>query len=180
MIPHNGSPERPGDAPGAEDSFPLSAPPVRRGRKKKGPGENRKKGKMFMDVVDQAFIHQIVTAVWRDVEACLASSSSIEAALARLRREEECFEGRGEFAPLWKKNWIEALGRIDPATPPDERLEILRQAVINSVEEEEALRAERGMPTILDESEGQNFITFAIERILHEGDGEIEEIEDDD
>lgn len=191
MNPRNGSPERPGDVsggpggppgPAGENPLQFSSPPVQRSqrrRKKRGPGGNRKKGKMFMDTVDQAFVHQVVVSLWRDFEAYLAASPSIEEALARLK-EEECFEARGDFAPVWKKNWLEALGKIEPATPSDTRLEVLRQAVVESMEEENALRAEKGMPAILDEREGQNFITFTIERILHEADGEIEEIEDDD
>ena len=46
---------------------------------------------------------------------------------------------------------------------------------MNSFEQEDKARLEAGLPLIIDEGEGQQFICFALERLFEEAGGEIEE-----
>ncbi len=161
------------------DGESASAPPpavrsgtARFGRRKKGK-QGRKKGKEFIDNVDEAYTDQISMSAWREVEAVLASSSSFEAGIGQLRSHGD-FMHRGEYAPIWRKNWEKAIGLVELAANYPERLGIVRDAVTKSVNEENEARALAGQPPVVDEEEGQKFIDYAIDRIIEEADGEIE------
>ncbi len=143
---------------------------ARRGRKKKG----RKKAKEFMDVADQAFAHQAAMSVWREAEEVIDASPSLIEGVNRLRTLGS-FEDRGAFAIIWQKKWENAWGRIEDAATPPERLKIVMSVVMNSFEQEDKARLEAGLPLIIDEGEGQQFICFALERLFEEAGGEIEE-----
>lgn len=169
---------------GREPGAPLNGrevpppPAVRRGLRRgqrKGGGAGRKKEKEFLDVADQAFAHQMAISVWREAEAVLESAPSFDEGI-RCLRELGDFADRGEFAFLWKGNWLEALGRLGPAATPPERLEILRGAVLKSVEEEDEARQRAGRSPIICDDEGRRFIDFALGRLFEEASGEIEEM----
>ena len=162
------------------DGEPVSAPlpavrsgTARFGRRKKGK-QGPKKGKQFIDIVDDAYTHQISMSVWREVEAVLAASPSFEAGIGQLRSLGD-FQHRGEYAPIWRKNWEEAVGLVELAADSPERLGIVRGAVTKSVNEENEARALAGQPPVVDEEEGQKFIDYTIDKIIEEADGEIED-----
>jgi hypothetical protein len=159
---------------------PISAPPpavrsgtARFGRRKKG-NQGRKTGKEFIDHVDEAYTDQISMSAWREVEAVLKASASLEAGIGQLRSLGD-FKDRGEYAPIWRKNWEEAVGLVELAADYPQRLGIVREAVTKSVNEENEARALAGQPPVVDEEEGQQFIDYAIGRIIDEADGEIED-----
>ena len=129
---------------------------------------------MFIDIVDQAFVHQMMMSVWRESEAVLDASSSLEDGLRRLREVGD-FGDRGRFAPIWQKNWEEALGEIREADSPPERLEAVRGAVVKSIDEENEARFEAGLPPVIDGQEGQDFIDYTLDRIIEDASGEIED-----
>jgi len=169
-LPEAGSPSN-GQAGSA-------APAVRRGErrgKRKGGQTGRKKEKEFLDVADQAFAHQVAVSTWREAEEVLASAPSFEEGIRHLRELGD-FAERGEYAPIWKRHWGEALGRLEPAAPPHARLEVLREAVLKSVEEEDEARQHEGRLSIIYDKEGQEFIDYAMRRLLEEASGEIEDI----
>jgi len=169
--------ERAGAPPGSggEAGAPSPAVPkgLRRQRRRSSEG-GRKKAKEFLDVADQAFVHQVAVTVWRGAEEVLALSGSRAEGIERLRGAGD-FEDRGAFAPLWRKNWLEALDRLAAAAGPPERLGVLREMVVRSVDEEEEARRRAGLPRLVDEEEGQRFIDFAMDRLFEEASGEIEE-----
>ena len=127
-----------------------------------------------MDVAGEAFAHQMAISIWRETEALLDAAPSFEDGIRRLQ-EFRGFEQRGAFASIWQKNWEEASEQIGSVSTPPERLEILRETVMKSVEEENEARKQAGQLSIVDEQEGQNFIGFALGRLLSEAGGEIEE-----
>ena len=141
------------------DGEPVSAPlpavrsgTARFGRRKKGK-RGRKKGKEFIDHVDEAYTDQISMSAWREVEAVLAASPSFEAGIGQLRSLGD-FKHRGEYAPIWRKNWEEAVGLVELAADYPERLGIVRGAVTKSVNEENEARALADQPPVVDEKEG--------------------------
>ncbi|MFP6871177.1 MAG: hypothetical protein VCE91_17920 [Nitrospinota bacterium] len=164
------------DSDSNSEVAPAPPPPAarRKGRRKKGGGGGRKKAKEFMDVADQAFAHQAAMSVWREVEGVIDASPSPKEGAVRLRSL-GTFEDRGEFAPIWQKNWEDAWGRTENAATPPERLEIVMSVVVKSFEQENEARLEAGLPLIIDEREGQQFIDFALNRLFEEAGGEIEE-----
>lgn len=176
-------PEKAGEplavSPSNGHDLPLSpAVPrgLRRQRRRESEGR-RKKDKKFMDVVDQAFAHQVAISVWREAEAFLEAAPSLDEGLRRLR-EEVSFEDRGDYGPLWRRNWLAAMERIRPSDGPDARLAVFGEMTIASMREEDEARDRDGKPRLLDEEEGQRFMDFTLGRILQEGNGEIEEIDE--
>lgn len=165
-----------GEADGESTSAHLSVTrggTARFGRRRKGK-KGRKKGKMFMDIVDDAYAHQVSVSVWREVEAVLSASPSLKEGLSQLLILGD-FAHRGEYAPIWRKNWEEALAFIEDAANSSERLGIVREKVTKSINEENEARALAGQPPVVDEEEGQKFIDYTIDRIIEEADGEIED-----
>jgi len=167
------------DKPQKSDGEFASAPPpatrggtARFGRRRKGK-KGPKKGKMFMDIVDDAYAHQVSVSVWREAEAVLSASPSLEEGLSQLLVLGD-FAHRGEYAPTWRKNWEEAIAVIQDAADSSERLGIVRGAVTKSINEENEARAQAGQPPVVDDDEGQDFIDYTIDRIIEEADGEIE------
>lgn len=178
--------ERPGEAGGEAPPAPSitrrSADRKGRRRKNRGGIGGRKNTREFMDVADEAYTYQMAMSIWRDAEAVLAASSTIDEGLSRLLEAGD-FENRGEHAPIWQARWREAAEKIRLAGTAADRLEIVLDAVKKSVEEENEARKQAGQPPVIDEKEGQKFIDNTVDWMLEDSDGEVEgdiDAEDED
>jgi hypothetical protein len=145
-------------------------------RKKKAWDPNRKSGRgrqaHFMDVAMDGYVRDVALHCWRDFEALSQTPGQDE---ARAMAEAGAFPTAGAYRGLWQQAWQ---AHVWPGPPertqhPFARMEA---AVRQAVEQERQARAERGDVTIEDTQAYQEFVARAMNRLLEEASGEIEEM----
>lgn len=138
----------------------------------RGGGRRRSKSKEFMDAALDAYIRHEALSLWRVFSEAreLAPDAAPQALLSRLGQ----FDRRGEYAALWNGPWQ---ARVLPAAAGDDGTVFgaLEAAVASAVHDERAARLERGDRPLEDLPDYNAFIDRALDRLLEEASGEIEE-----
>ncbi len=137
----------------------------RRGRKRRN--------QHFIDVAMDGYIRDIALEKWREVEDLMDA-----AGLSRPR----AFAAAGEFADRdpyaepWRRWWRE---HVKAQAPADDGVLIasIEHAVRGALTEERQARAEQGAPSMEDTQHYKAFVDRAMEHLLSEADGEIEELD---
>lgn len=144
-------------------------PEGRRRGKKRG----RSKNKEFMDAALDAFIRDQALHKWREVDALRSDGEAdLHAALASSGE----FLEKGRYCAIWQacwQNWCGAEAEVDPDAPFANVEAAVREAVL----EERAERQSRGDALLEDSLPYKAFIARAMEKLLAESSGEIEEWE---
>lgn len=146
------------------DSFPEKR------HKKKG---KRRKGKEFMDAVVDAYIRDQSLRKWREVDG-LITGAGIDADQA-LRESAEFLE-KGPYREIWRRWW--GLQVTDgPKPDAGDRFAGIEAAVRGAVLEEKAERKQRQDPLLEDSMSYKEFVSRAMEQLLGEASGEIEDMD---
>ena len=137
-------------------------------QKKKG---KRRKEKEFMDAVLDAYIRDQALHKWREVDG-LVQGAQVERGQA-LRDAGE-FPEKGPYQDLWRQWWgREVLAGEVPAE--DTLFASIEAAVRGAVLDEREERKRRADPSLEDSAQYKAFVSGAMEKLLGEASGEIEE-----
>ena len=139
-----------------------------RGRKKK-----RRKGKEFMDAALDGFIRDQALGKWREVDG-LVGGANIDWEQAVGSSAD--FPEKGPYHQLWRRWWQERV--MDQMGGTEKHLmALIEEAVRGAVLEERQERKDRHDSLLEDSASYKKFISRAMEQLLFESSGEIEEFE---
>lgn len=149
---------------------------MRDGRGKGRGRGGRKKGKHFMDAVTDAYIRDMALDKWREVDDLIETAGlSLDEALGEAGQ----FAARGPFQELWEDKWREEM-QGHGASVPDELMVKIEAAVRGALVEEINLRLAAGQTSIEDTPHYMAFVGRAMETLLEDGEGEIEDFDEDE
>ena len=136
----------------------------RRGRKRRGT--------QFIDVAFDGYIRYLALDKWRIIdEAISLNGLSMEQAY----QEAGDFQERGPYAPLWTRRWaVQKAASVESSAHP---LAWIETALRSALEEEREARKAKADPSIEDTLHYKAFMDQAMESLLEEASGEIEEFE---
>lgn len=183
----NGDMMNDGNAPVDERAVPT------RKRKRRGP---KRVGNHFMDAAMDGYIRNITLEKWRVcVDAIEVNGLSLGTAL----RESGDFPERAAYREIWARWWEERVNAVYPEDrtpggdearggdaasgeevphPAPHPIASIEEAVRGALEEESLARETNGAPGIEDTLHYKTFVDAAMDHLLGEAAGEIEEIED--
>ena len=136
--------------------------------KKKG---KRRKGKEFMDAVLDGYIRDQALHKWREVDGLVQGAG---VGWGQALRDAAEFPEKGPYQDIWRQWW----GREMPAgeTPADDTVfASIEAAVRGAVLDEREERKRRADPLLEDSAQYKAFVSRAMENLLGEASGEIEE-----
>lgn len=137
-----------------------------RGRKKK-----RRKGKEFMDAALDAFIRDQALRKWREVDGLVAGANIDWKQAVRSSAD---FPEKGPYQEFWRRWWQERV--IDTFGDTEIHLmALIEEAVRGAVLEEREERKHLQDALLEDSGSYKEFISRAMEKLLFESSGEIEE-----
>jgi hypothetical protein len=141
-----------------------------RDRKRRGRG-GRKQGKEFMDAALDAYRRHLALHKWRQV---MDSQASVGITLQQAILEAGRFPGLGAYQYVWERWWDEqVMSSVDAEAPLLERVEA---AVSGALDEEITTRRQRGDAPLEDGLSYKMFIDQALDRLLEEESGSLEEL----
>ena len=141
-----------------------------RDRKKRGRG-GRKQGKEFMDAALDAYKRHLALHKWRQV---MDVQASVDVAPEQAVREAGRFPGLGAYQDVWERWWeAQVVAVAGSEVPLLARIEI---AVSGALDEEIATRRQRGDATLEDSVSYKTFVDQALDRLLEEESGSLEEL----
>ena len=149
---------------------------MREGRSRGRGRGGRKKGKHFMDAATDAYIRDVALDRWREVDDLVESAGlNLNEALAEAGQ----FASKGPYQELWAAWWRqEVLARGAPV--PEELMSRIETAVRGALGEEVSRRAAEGQPTIEDTPHYLAFVGRAMDTLLADSEGEIEEFDEEE
>lgn len=139
-------------------------------RKKQG----RVKQKEFMDAAQEAWVRSIAEDLWSEVEQVRQrglTGAAFEQATAWIQG----FQDRSPYEEIWQRMWQEHATPYLQDPEPGTAYAAVEEAVAEAVSAEEAARQARGDQSVFDTPEYQGFVSRALNKLLQEADGEIEE-----
>ena len=140
--------------------------------RRRGRGGKRK-GRQFMDAAMDGYIRDMALDRWREVDDLISTRAiDLDEAVTEAGR----FAARGPYQPLWEGWWRREVtdhGLLEP----DNLMERIEAAVRGALHEESAGRAEAGQPTVEDTPHYIAFVGRAMNNLLEDSEGEIEEFE---
>ena len=137
---------------------------------------SRKRGRTrqshFMDVAIDGYIRDLALHRWRDFEDLSETHGDPERAL----EEAGAFQEAGPYRPLWQEAWRK---HVSPGRQPRPMhlFGCMEAAVREALLAEMAQRAAGGDVTIEDTPGYKEFVARALNRLLEEASGEIEEFD---
>lgn len=143
-------------------------------RRKRGVKQERRKGKEFMDAVEEAYLRHLVEQIWADLEGVLKTGKTGEALLQEASWITE-FEERGPYKETWQRTWRSYVPQPLDAQPDWAIVIGIEEAVQTAAQEEEAERKRRGDKSIFEEEEYHVFVDEALDKLFREEHGSIEE-----
>lgn len=149
---------------------------MREGRDRGRGRGGRKKGKHFMDAVTDGYIRDMALEKWREIDDMV---DTLGMKLGEAVVEAGGFSARGPYRELWQKWWRREV-REQGELEPDMLMERIEAAVRGALNEEVARRASEGEPTIEDTPHYTAFVARAMETLLEDGEGEIEDFDEDE
>lgn len=142
----------------------------RRGRE---PKRKRRKNKEFMDAALDAFIRDQALGKWREVDG-LVGGANID--WAEAVRSSADFPEKGPYHALWRRWWQERV--VDRMGDTENHLiALIEEAMRGAVLEEREERKDSQDALLEDSPIYKEFISRAMEQLLFESSGEIEEFE---
>ncbi len=142
-------------------------------RERRGKGKGKRKGKEFMDAALDAFIRDQSLQKWHEVEG-LMSGAEIEARQAL--RDSGDFLERGPYRDIWRRNWAGRLSQMED-NAAGAMFAGIEEAVRGGVVEEREERRQSEDTMLEDSAVYKEFISRAMEKLLGEASGEIEELD---
>ena len=172
-----------GSIPGGEGAGPS--------RKRKYRGRKQKENH-FMDAAMDGYIRNMALEKWR---VCVDAMEVNGLSLATALRESGDFPERGAYREVWARWWEERVHAVFPedAAHGEDALHggdaayredaphpiaSIEEAVRGALGEEALARESNGSPGIEDTLHYKTFVDAAMDNLLGEAAGEIEEIED--
>lgn len=141
-----------------------------RDRKKRGRG-GRKQGKEFMDAALDAYKRHLALHKWRQV---MDVQASVNVAPEQAVREAGRFPGLGAYQDVWERWWeTQVVATAVSESPLFERIEA---AVGGALDEEITTRRQRGDAPLEDSVSYKTFVDQALDRLLEEESGSLEEL----
>lgn len=144
-----------------------------RGRGQGGGGKGRRKGKEFMDAALDGYIRDQALYKWREVDGLMAGAE-IDARQAL--RDSGDFLERGTYRDIWRRNWQEQISGVQ-ALSGGTLFAMIEEAVRGAVLEEREERLRSKAPLLEDSPSYKEFIARAMEQLLEEAAGDIEELD---
>ena len=142
-------------------------------RRRRGKKGGRRKGKEFMDAALDGYIRDQALYKWREVDGLMAGA---EIDSGQALRESGDFLERGPFRDIWRRNWQEQIrGAQEPSGGT--LFAMIEEAVRGAVLEEREERVRREAPLLEDSPSYKEFIARAMEQLLEEASGDIEELD---
>ena len=139
--------------------------------RKRRKGGGRKQGKEFMDAALDAYRRHLALHKWRQV---MDVQASVGLTARQAMREAGRFPGLGSYQDVWERWWDEqVMSSVDAETPLLERVEA---AVSGALDEEITRRRQRGDPPLEDSLSYRMFVDQALDRLLEEESGSLEEL----
>lgn len=136
----------------------------------------RKKGKHFMDAVTDAYIRDMALDKWREVDDLVeAAGLSLKEAVAEAGQ----FASKGPYQEFWAAWWrreVQAAG----APASGELMGRIEASVRGALGEEISRRAAEGQPAIEDTPHYTAFVGRAMDTLLADSEGEIEDFDEDE
>ena len=140
-----------------------------RDRKKRGRG--RKQGKEFMDAALDAYRRHLALHKWRQV---MDVQASVNVAPEQAVREAGRFPGLGAYQDVWERWWETQVVAVAGSEAP--LLARIETAVSGALDEEIATRRQRGDAPLEDSLSYKTFVDQALDRLLEEESGSLEEL----
>lgn len=134
-------------------------------------GKKRKKSHFYDQAMD-GYIRETALDKWKEV---LDLEEVNNISLAEAADSAGHFPERGQYLAIWRKQWVETLAGLPDGMERTLLLEKIETAVRGSFEEEIAAREAEGARPIADTLDFKGFNDRAMEHLLQEADGEIEE-----
>ena len=144
-----------------------------RGRKKGGRG--RKQGKEFMDAALDAYKRHLALHKWRQVMDMQGSEpAGKRMASEQALREAGRFPGLGPYQDVWERWWETKVVAVAGSETP--LLQRIETAVGGALDEEITTRRQRGDAPLEDGLAYRTFVDQALDRLLEEESGSLEEL----
>jgi hypothetical protein len=145
---------------------------ARKGNWDPGRKRGRTRQAHFMDVAIDGYIRDVALHCWRDFEALGEAHGGDE---ARALEETGVFIEMGPYRPLWQSAWRK---HVWPGAQPrtEHLFGCMEAAVREALLAEKIQRAEQGDVTIEDTPGYKEFVARAMNQLLEEASGEIEEM----
>lgn len=147
-------------------------------RRRRGVKQERRKGKEFMDAVEEAYLRHLVEQIWADLEGVLKTGKTGEALLQEAGWITE-FGERGPYKEIWQRAWRSYVPQPLDAQPDWAIVIGIEEAVQAAAREEEAARKGRGDKSIFEEEEYHVFVDEALDKLFREEHGSLEDAEED-
>ncbi len=142
---------------------------ARKGNREPGRKRGRKRESQFMDAAIDGYIRDLALHRWRDFEDLSEGHGDPERAL----QEAGVFVEAGPYRPLWQEAWRK---HVWPGQQPRPMhlFGCMEAAVREALLAEKVQRAERGDDTIEDTPGYKEFVARALNQLLEEASGELE------
>ena len=147
-------------------------------RRKRGVKQERRKGKEFMDAVEEAYLRHLVEQIWADLEGVLKTGKTGEALLHEASWITE-FDERGPYKEIWQRAWRKYVPQRLEDQSAWAIMVGLEETIQVAAQEEEAERQRRGDKSIFEEEEYQVFVDEALDKLFREEHGSLEDTEED-
>ena len=142
-------------------------------RRDRGTRKKRRKGKEFMDAALDAFIRDQALRKWREVDGLVAGANIDREQAVRGSAD---FLEKGPYWEIWRRWWQErVIDRIGGSG--NHLMALIEEAVRGAVLEEREERKNLQDALLEDSALYKEFISRAMEKLLFESSGEIEEFE---
>lgn len=145
-------------------------------RRKRGVKQERRKGKEFMDAVEEAYLRHLVEQIWADLQGVLKTGRTGTQLLQDIQWITE-FDERGMYKEIWQRAWQRYVPRPLESQSPWAILTGIEEAIQAAAQEEETERQRRGDRSFFDEQEYHTFVDEALDKLFKEEHGSIEDEE---
>jgi len=146
-----------------------------RQRQRKGRKGGKGRQNHFMDAAMEGYVRDLSLRKWREIEDAMETHGL---GLPEAAREMGDFLERGRFYPVWRKEWEgRVLAVLFSGKAPANPMGLIEESVGAALREERRLRVEEGLPTLEDSPGYLEFVGRAMDQLLEEASGEIEEMD---
>ena len=143
-------------------------------RRKRGVKQEQRKGKEFMDAVEEAYLRHLVEQIWADLHGVLKTGKTGDALLTEAAWITD-FQERGPYKEIWHRAWCKYVPQPLEAQSAWAILLGIEEAIQAAAQEEEAERQRRGDKSFFDEEEYHTFVDEALDKLFKEEHGSIED-----